>query len=66
MQGPGRYDDLCTLVREKADATVALVIIINGNLGSGFSVQMNGTLMPPATLAAILHDMANQIAEGEG
>lgn len=38
--GPGKYDDLCTIVREKADAEVAVVIIMGGIHGHGFSVQM--------------------------
>jgi hypothetical protein len=37
--GPGRYDDLCTHVRVLAQAEAALVIIIGGVRGHGFSVQ---------------------------
>jgi hypothetical protein len=37
--GPGIYDPLCTYVRETTDADAALVIILNGNRGSGFSCQ---------------------------
>ena len=37
--GPGKYDDVCTLAREAAGAEVACVIILNGNKGSGFSMQ---------------------------
>jgi hypothetical protein len=37
--GPGKYDDLCTLVREKAKARAVIVIIIGGEHGEGFSVQ---------------------------
>lgn len=37
--GPGRYDPLCTVVRTMAGAETAIVVIIKGNLGSGFSVQ---------------------------
>ncbi len=37
--GPGKYDDICTLVREKTDAEAVVVVIINGNRGAGFSVQ---------------------------
>ncbi len=32
--GPGKYDDLCTEVREKAKAKGVLVIIIDGDKGS--------------------------------
>jgi hypothetical protein len=37
--GPGKYDDLCTYVREKTVAAGAIVIVIGGARGSGFSVQ---------------------------
>lgn len=38
--GPGKYDDLCTYVREKAEAEGAIILIFNGNKGEGFSVQV--------------------------
>lgn len=37
--GPGKYDELCTLAREGAQAEGAVVIIFKGTRGSGFSVQ---------------------------
>jgi len=37
--GAGKYDDLCTHVRECASAEGAVVIIVAGAQGSGFSVQ---------------------------
>jgi len=60
--GPGKYDSICTLVREQAQAEGAIVIILNGNQGSGFSMQA-----PPgatASLPAILETLARQIREG--
>lgn len=36
---PGKYNDLCTAVRTTAVARAALIIIIEGKRGSGFSVQ---------------------------
>lgn len=37
MKGPGKYDQLCTMVREEAGAEGgAIVIIFDGNQGSGF------------------------------
>lgn len=35
--GPGKYDDLCTYVREKAKAEGAIVIVYGGERGQGFS-----------------------------
>jgi hypothetical protein len=39
MIGPGKYDAVCTVAREATKAEAAIVIIINGDKGSGFSVQ---------------------------
>lgn len=58
--GPGKYDALATLVRKQADASTAVVAVIGGNQGSGFSVQSDD----PATLAVLprlLRMMADEI-----
>jgi hypothetical protein len=60
--GPGIYDSLCTYVRGAAHAKGAIVIIIDGDLGSGFSAQL-----PPLEslqIPDILERMARQIREG--
>lgn len=59
--GPGKYDDLCTEVREKAQAKGTLVIILNGNKGSGFSCQAE--LDVTLRLPAMLEHIAKQIRE---
>lgn len=59
--GPGKYDDLCTYVREQAKAAGAIVIVIGGAKGAGFSVQA-----PPIVtlkLPALLRELAKQIEE---
>jgi len=60
--GPGKYDELCTLVREETRAEAALVIIINGKKGSGFSCQSEhfDALLK---LPELLEDIAKQIRE---
>jgi hypothetical protein len=53
--GPGKYDDLCSYVRAQAgiaDSGGVAVIVINGNRGSGFSVQ--GDLATTLAMADIL------------
>jgi len=40
MIGPGKYDELCTQVREQAKAPAAMIIVIEGDKGSGFSCQL--------------------------
>lgn len=59
--GPGKYDDLCTEARVKADAKAALLIIVGGRKGSGFSAQM-----PPEALYSVpkmLREVAQQIED---
>jgi hypothetical protein len=57
--GPGKYDGLATMVREQADARGVIVIVIEGDNGSGFSVQ--GDLSVTLRLPAMLRNMADQI-----
>jgi hypothetical protein len=61
MIGPGRYDDLCTYVRRKAKARGAVVIVLGGEHGPGFSMQadMRTTLQLPE----LLEHLARQIRE---
>lgn len=37
--GPGKYNDLCVEAMEKAKAKCAIVIIMDGEHGNGFSVN---------------------------
>ena len=37
---PGKYDHLCTQAREQSEAEGCLLIVLNGNKGSGFSAQL--------------------------
>jgi hypothetical protein len=57
--GPGKYDHLCTYVREHAHADGVLLIVLGGNLGQGFSCQANEDLSK--VLPVLLRQIANQI-----
>jgi hypothetical protein len=59
--GPGKYDDLCTYVREKAKADAAIVIVVGGPKGHGFSCQAD--LLTTAALPELLETLAKQIRE---
>lgn len=61
MIGPGKYDDLCQYVMEKAEAKGAIVAVINGNKGFGFSCHL--TLEDTIKLPLVLRTMADQIEE---
>lgn len=67
MIGPGKYDDICTDAREKAKAATALLIILGGIHGDGFSAQFEissvADLAKIATVPAQLRDVANQIEQ---
>jgi hypothetical protein len=57
--GPGKYDDLTTYVREKTDARAVIVLVLDGNKGSGFSIQVTGGEI--LTLPILLRHMADEI-----
>lgn len=58
--GPGKYDSYCTNVRIETQADGVLLIVINGKLGSGFSVQTS-KLEVLANLPGVLRNVADQI-----
>jgi hypothetical protein len=59
--GPGKYDDLATLVRQMALAEGVVVIIVNGNKGHGFSVQASAEITK--SLPSLLDMVAREIKE---
>jgi len=61
MNGPGKYDDVCTMVRERTEARAVLVVVIDGKLGNGFSFQ--GDPLSLASVPEILEDVAGRIRE---
>lgn len=56
---PGKYNDLCTHVRETTLAAGAIVLVVGGNKGTGFSVQ--GDLYFLLTIPDILRKVADDI-----
>jgi hypothetical protein len=59
MIGPGKYDAICTEVREQTRAAGVLLIVIDGNVGSGFSCQAD--LITTARLPDLLERVAADI-----
>jgi hypothetical protein len=58
-EGPGKYDDVATIARVATKAKGIIIIVLGGELGNGFSVQMEAPdleIMP-----GILRDLADQI-----
>lgn len=61
MMGPGKYDYECTFVREHTQAQGVVVLVLNGERGTGFSVQ--GTPHVHLALPDLLEHMARQIRQ---
>jgi len=59
--GPGKYDYICTEVRERTNARAALVVVIGGDLGDGFSIQAHSDVM--INLPELLEIMAKKVRE---
>ena len=62
MHGPGKYDVACTVARTACGpASEAVLIVLNGVHGDGFSVQ--ASLLTLGRLPEILRQMASAIEE---
>jgi len=56
--GPGKYDDLCTYVRERTGGSV-LLMVLGGNQGEGFACQADFAAL--LALPDLLEHVAGQI-----
>jgi hypothetical protein len=65
--GPGKYDDECTHVRLETKAAGVLLIVIDGEHGSGFSCQADvvTTLMLPELLETVARRLRRDGPFGE-
>lgn len=62
--GPGKYDDICTTVREHVgigDKGGVIVIVLGGNRGNGFACQAD--LATTSALPDLLESIARQIRQ---
>lgn len=57
--GPGKYDDLATYARKRANAKAVVMIVVGGDKGSGFSVQTEAGLV--LSLPVLLREIADNI-----
>ena len=66
--GPGKYDLLATLVRERTKADGVVVMVFNGKSGDGFSVQADlaTTYALPAMLRKLADDIEHDLKSGPG
>jgi hypothetical protein len=56
---PGKYDELCNYVRAEADAVGALVMVLDGPRGFGWSCKGDESIV--MKLPTILERMAKEI-----
>jgi hypothetical protein len=61
-EGPGIYDHETSVVQALTDAELVIVAVVNGNRGSGFSIQNVGSYNP-LRVAKLLELMAHGIRE---
>lgn len=59
LNGPGKYDDACTDARIQTKAAGVILIVIDGEKGSGFSAQLPITEV--MRLPEILREMADSM-----
>jgi hypothetical protein len=59
VENPGIYDDECTQVRKETQARGVVLLVVGGNKGGGFSVQVEPAILP--VLPEILEEAAKQI-----
>jgi hypothetical protein len=59
--GPGKYDTLCSYVRKQAEARGAIIIVLGGKHGFGFSCQTDVVTL--ARLPDILESIVAQLRE---
>jgi hypothetical protein len=58
--GPGKYDKACTAARESTKASAAVLIVIGGEHGHGFSAQFSDPRIAHG-LPLLLRQVAEQI-----
>ena len=58
--GPGKYDDVATIAGVMSGASCVIVAVIDGNQGTGFSVQSTSKEIVEE-LPALLRLMADEI-----
>ncbi len=65
--GAGKYDDVCTEARTKAKAIGCILIVLDGEHGSGFSCQASfaDTLRLPDILEDVAKNIRSQFKEGK-
>jgi hypothetical protein len=59
--GPGKYDDLCTHVREKTGGRAVILVVLGDNDITGFSIQAAPEFQ--FALPDVLHTLADAIEE---
>lgn len=59
-EGPGKYDAACVAAMQATGGTTVVIAVLNGNHGSGFSVN-SISRSETAKLPALLRSIADQI-----
>lgn len=65
--GPGKYDGYCTEIQQRTLATGVVLLVMGGQHGSGFSVQVTdeNLLVVPDLLRTIADQMEADLRSGQ-
>lgn len=65
MIGPGKYDDLATILRKNTNAKGVVLVVIHGERGSGMSSQVEDRYksLVPDILRLAADEMERELAE---
>ena len=64
--GPGKYDDACTEARASTGGESVVLIVIDGDRGSGFSIQAPPSMvfMLPSLLRTVADEIEANLKKG--
>lgn len=60
----GKYDEISKHVLHATHAQIAMVVVLGGNKGHGFSICSTG-IIPPEVIAELLENVAQKIRAQE-
>lgn len=58
--GGGKYEPECTQAMQASNAAACVLIILDGDRGSGFSISARVNV-PPSTIASLLRQVATEL-----
>lgn len=60
--GPGKYDQQCVTAMMQTESAAVVLVVLGGNEGSGFSVNVDPARVDAVDLISKLPDMLREVA----